>query len=250
MVSDQTTFRAALLNPSAPTPASLTDGDGRPAGRRFSVYRNNVAVSLSDALIAGFPACHRMMGDDMFRSMSAAYVRANPPTSPLMMHYGQDLPAFLEASAPLLHMRWIADLARLELALRDSYHAADCEALGVAELSAIPPDALAETRFGLSPALRVLRSEWPVFTIWSSDVLSENPRHGDAQDVLTTRPDFDPQPHLLAPGDTGFLAALKAGEPLGSAAEVASAAHPSHDPTAILTLLMQTGSLTQPTGAP
>jgi len=233
------------MNPAAPTPATLTDGKGQSAGRRFAVYRNNVAVSLTDALVTGFPACHRMMGDDMFRAMAGAYLRAHPPASPLMMQFGQDLPAFMAASTQLQSMRWIVDLARLELAMRSSYHAADCVALGVADLSAIAPDALPDTRFGLAPALRILRSEWPVLTIWSADVLGENPRQGDAQDILITRPEYDPQPHLLNPGDTGFLSALKAGEPLGSAAEVANAAHPDHDPTAILTLLMQTGSLTQ-----
>jgi hypothetical protein len=243
-LTDQSTFRAALMTPTEPAPDSLTDGTGQPAGRRFAVYRNNVAVSLTEALITGFPACHRMMGDDMFRSMAAAYIRAHPPKSPLMMEFGQELPKFLEASAPLQQMRWIADLARLELAMRSSYHAADCDALGVAELSAIAPEALPDMRFGLAPALRILRSNWPVLTIWSQDVLTANPREGEAQDILITRVDYDPQPHLLRPGDTGFLAALTAGEPLSSAADVASATIPDHDPTAILTLLMQTGALT------
>ncbi|WP_407492227.1 putative DNA-binding domain-containing protein [Pseudooceanicola sp. MF1-13] len=244
MLTDQTTFRRALLNPTAATPSSLTDGAGGPAGRRFAVYRNNVAVSLTEALITGFPVCHRLMGDDIFRAMAGAYLRAHPPESPLMMQFGQKLPKFMEASAPLQSMRWIADVARLELALRSSYHAADCVALGVADLAAIPSEELPDRRFALAPALRILRSEWPVLTFWSSEELADDLRQGDSQDVLITRVDFDPHPHLLSPGDTGFLAALKAGEPLGSAAEVASAAHPDHDPTAILTLLMQTGSLT------
>ena len=53
---DQDAFRAALLDPSLVAPEGLTDGQGRPAGRRFDVYRNNVSVALADALETAFPA--------------------------------------------------------------------------------------------------------------------------------------------------------------------------------------------------
>lgn len=42
-------FIAALLDPHGPPPADIARrADGRAATRRFSVYRNNVIVSLTE----------------------------------------------------------------------------------------------------------------------------------------------------------------------------------------------------------
>ena len=43
----QSDFTAAILDPDAPVPPGLLDPEGRPAGKRFNVYRNNLAASLS-----------------------------------------------------------------------------------------------------------------------------------------------------------------------------------------------------------
>lgn len=242
--TDQTLFRAALLDPAAPVPASLTDGAGRPAGRRFAVYRNNVAISLTDALTEGFPACAHHLGDGMFRAMAGAYLRAHPPVSPLMMQFGRDLPSFMKAAPQLSKMRWLGDLAQLELALRESYHAADAVPFSTDDLAAIPAQDLPNQRFGLVPALWVIRSEWPILSIWQQAMRTDTPpAQPGAQDVLITRPDYDPTPHLITAGDVTFMATLSAGDPLDLAAKAALAAAPDHDPTAILTLLMQTKSL-------
>lgn len=244
-MTTQTLLRAAILDPAAPVPPSLTDGDGRPAGRRFSVYRNNVAVSLTEALIEGFPACYQVLGDELFRGMAAVFLRAHPPESPVMARFGTALPGFLDNAPQMSKMRWIGDLARLECALRDSYHAADGVPLEAEALAAIPPDALFDTRFGLVPSLRLLRSEWPVLSIWRRARNPEAPQaQPGAEDALILRPAFDPEPHLLAPGDAAFVAALASHATLSEAAEIAQAEQPDHDPTALLTLLMQSRALT------
>ncbi len=49
MTVTQDQFTAAVLDPSASVPATLIGPDGGPAARRFDVYRNNVAVSLTEA---------------------------------------------------------------------------------------------------------------------------------------------------------------------------------------------------------
>ena len=246
-MTGQTGFHAALLDPSAPVPRGLTDGAGRAAGRRFAVYRNNVAVSLTEALIEGFPACHRLLGDDTFRGMAGAYLREHPPASPVMAQFGADLPAFLDAAPQLARMRWLADVARLEYGLRLSYHAADAVPLDGTALAAMAAEDLSASTFGLAPAMRLLRSDWPALSIWRKAMDPSAPQAANRpEDVLIARPDYDPEPHLLLPGDAAFVAALSDGAPLGQAAEQALTAQPDHDTTRILGLLLQTGSLTPP----
>ena len=80
----QSAFRAALMDAEKPTPDGLTDGQGRPAGKRFAIYRNNVAISLTEALTESFPVVQKLIGQENFRNIAGLYIRQNPPRSPMM----------------------------------------------------------------------------------------------------------------------------------------------------------------------
>ena len=92
-------FAAALGEPSAAPPAMTRGRLGAPDARRFSVYRNNVAVGLIGALEARYPVSRRIAGDDAFRALARAFVRAQKPRSPVMIAYGEDFPEFVAAHA-------------------------------------------------------------------------------------------------------------------------------------------------------
>ncbi|MCP4818153.1 MAG: DUF2063 domain-containing protein, partial [Shimia sp.] len=116
MIVSQTEFRGALLDGTRERPIGLTDEKGRAAGRRFDVYRNNVAVSLTEALAAGFPTIAKLLGEENFNAIAGLFLRQSPPASPLMMHYGAGFPEFLQTFEPLQHLGYLADVAHLELA--------------------------------------------------------------------------------------------------------------------------------------
>ncbi|MGI3170501.1 HvfC/BufC family peptide modification chaperone [Pseudooceanicola sp. C21-150M6] len=248
MTTGQTMLRSAILDPARAVPTGLTDGQGRPAGRRFSVYRNNVAVSLTEALAEGFPACRAVLGPEMFGGMAGEYLRQSPPCSPVMADYGHDLDKFLAAAPQLEKHRWLADLARFEYLLRVSYHAADAVPVSADHFAALPPEELGGQRFALAPALRFLQSRWAVLSIWQAamtgDPLATLPQR--PENVLILRPAYDPEAHLLHPGDAVFLTVLGDGQTLESAALAAAAIAEGHDPTRLLSLLLQNGALTRP----
>jgi hypothetical protein len=132
-------------------------------------------------------------------------------------------------------------VARLELALRQSFHAADAPALTAQALAAHPPEALARCRFRLAPSLRLVRTAHPVLAIW----MAHQPDAGAAPpacDILVLRPEYDPAPHALGPGAADFVAALARGETLDNAA---ARAGPQHELAATLGLLLAGGALTQ-----
>jgi hypothetical protein len=245
MNAGQDAFRAALLDPAAPPPAGLTDGHGGPAGRRFDVYRNNVTASLADALATAFPAIAAALGAERFRALAVAHLRAHPPRSPMLMHVGAELPAFLEGFQPLARHPWLADLARLELALRESYHAADATPLPADALAALPPERLAAARLGLAPALRLVPSRWPLVSLRRAALEggAMPPAGAPAEHALVTRPGFDPQVAALDADAGDFVAALAAGETLGTAAARAADAAPGFDPGPPISALLAGGAV-------
>ena len=237
-------FAAALLDPNLAVPSGLVDPSGRPAGKRFDVYRNNVVASLSSALADGFPAVHALVGAEFFSAMAGVYVRVHPPNDPRMMYFGAQMPAFLEGFGPVAHLAYLPDVARLELALRASYHAANAEGLTAERLAALPQDQLEAMHFPLVPSARLIRSPHPVLSIWrrATDVGAPAPV-AEAQDVLIARPDFDPAPHALGPGGFAFFTGLSDGLTLAEAAALATAKAPDFDLSAALSLALATQSL-------
>ena len=237
----QTPFRAGLLDPGVAAPEGLSDGQNRPAGRRYDVYRNNVTHSLVTAMAAAFPLVRGLLGQPRFDEAARAFVRQHPPVSPLLMHYGADFPDWLGGFEPLADLAYLADAARLDLALRASYHAADAPTLDPATLQGLATDDLMQRRFSLAPATVILRSRWPIFDIWRRNRDSSAPQpRASAQDVLITRIDYDPLPHLLPPGAASWHAALESGMPLGEAADRVAAASAEFDLGACLTLALTT----------
>jgi hypothetical protein len=237
---NQSDFRAALLDPDRPAPPGLTDPDGRPAGRRFDVYRNNVTVSLTEALRQCFPVVRKLVGDEFFAAMAREHLRAHPPTSPILMFYGDDMPAFLAAFPPVAHLGYLPDIARLELAMRRSYHAADARPVAAEALGALPPEAFLAARIRLAPAVRLIRSDWPIHAIWHANMTGgEQPKQRRAEDVVVLRPDYDPVPHLLPDGAGAFVEALGRGQPVGQALDAA----PEFDLAATLSLLLTGGAI-------
>lgn len=236
----QSDFNAALLDPAQPTPTGMVNPGGAPASKRFDVYRNNVAVSLTEALETAFPVIRKLVGEDFFRAMAGVFLRQHPPDSPLMMFYGTQMPEFLAQFAPAQSLPYLPDMARLELAMRESYHAADSSPVDPAILSQIPEDTLPQLRMGFAPSLRLIRSRYPLYDIWAANMANGPAPRAKAQSVLVTRPEFDPVPDPLAPDEAAVLDALIADAPLGQALRQAA---PGYDVSALLLRLLQRQAL-------
>ncbi|QPF90379.1 HvfC/BufC N-terminal domain-containing protein [Bradyrhizobium commune] len=240
-------FAPALLDPAREAPSAVTGRNGRPAGRRYDVYRNNVTVSLIEALAAIYPAVQRITGADFFRAMARFHVRSDPPTSPLLFDYGRDFPAFIEAYEHARPLPWLADVARIERAWLDAYHAADATPLSPAQLGAIAPERLANLVFTPHPAARVVRSPFAAVTIFAANRDSAPVARIDAstaEDALITRPDFDVVVRHLPPGGAVFATGLMSGQPLGEAVSLALDSTADFDLATNVAGLIEAGAFT------
>lgn len=231
----QTLFARALLDPEAAVPPGIVDPEGRPALRRFSVYRNNVALSLTRALEAAFPTVRKLVGDDFFAAMAGIFLRAHPPRSRILMLYGDELPAFLASFPPVAHLGYLPDVARLDQAMRESYHAADSAPLSQTDFERLLGEDLASLRLSLAPSLRLVRSRWPIVSIWAANAKGGPAPKPGPEDALILRPDFDPLPQVLPDGGAAFVASLLEGRTLGEAVDFAG---PGLDLSAVLGTLI------------
>ncbi|HEY3638224.1 MAG TPA: DNA-binding domain-containing protein [Rhizomicrobium sp.] len=242
-----TSFAAALLDPEKDVPRSIIGPCGKSARTFYNIYRNNITVSLIDALAAAFPAVQRITGVEFFRAMARFHLRETPPHSPLLFEYGRDFPAFIALYEYAREMPWLADIARIERAWLDAYHAADASPLAAAALVSISPDRLAELTFIAHPATRIVRSDYSAVTIFAAN-RGDDPvgaiDAGEAEDALITRPEFDVIVRHLPCGGAVFLSSLIEGRSLGEAAAHAMEAAPAFDIAANIAGLLEAGAFT------
>lgn len=231
----QKAFLAGVFGPDASDACGYIQPDRIPADRRFAIYRSNTLISLTDSLLASFPAVYRVLGDHDFRIAAARYIRKHPPAMPQLLAYGDAFPDFLDGFAPARRRGFVADLARLERARQQALFAAEAEPLAPVALQAVPVEAYAGLRFALHPTARLIASDWPVQSLWDAarapDGSDPGPDSvtGRPESVLVLRPQHGVEAHRLTPGDLALMSALGADRSLAEAAEAAAATEPAFD---------------------
>lgn len=244
----QLEFATAILDPDRAIPPGLVDPDGDPSAKRFAVYRNNVIAGLTEALTAAFPAVHRLVGAEFFAAMGRIFASGEPPRSPVMLGYGEGFADFIAAFEPAADLAYLPDVARLERAWVEAYHAAEASPLDPAALAALPPDQAPRIMLCLHPSLRIVRSAFPIVTIWQMNIDGGVPSpidlHAGGEDALILRPAAEVEVRALPPGAAAFIAALAAGRPVLESTVTALADHPRFELGAALAGLLQAGAVT------
>jgi hypothetical protein len=245
----QSSFATALLAPDCVCPPGLRSWNGSDPAKRFAVYRNNVIISLVDALADSYPVVQALVGEDFFRAMAAVFVRTEPPKSPVLAWYGENFAEFIETFPSVASLPYLRDVARLEWLRVEAWHAADVVPLPVGELASLlaDPERLPEMRFVLHPALRVLRSSHPVVSLWAAHQADDpaaaladiDMAGGEA--ALLMRHELNVEIIRIEPGAVDFIGRLLAGMTLG----VAAAESASFDLPATLGLLIRSNAIVQ-----
>ncbi len=239
----QRDFARALLDPALPPPEGLAAPRGA-MRKRFDVYRNNVVVSLMNALHARFPAVERIVGEECFAAAARVFATLNPPRSKLMAVYGDDFPAFLSTFRPTAELAYLPDVARIEAARTCAYHAADANPLPPEAVTALSPDALFASQVRLHPSVEIVRSAHPAATIWAMNAgeLDLGPIDFERrEDALIARPRDAVEVRTLPAGGAAFLLSLRRARTLGDAAESCAASHSDFDLSANLAGLIGGG---------
>lgn len=254
----QADFAAALLVPSRNVPRGLRVRNRQDAQRRFAVHRNNMVVTLIDALAASFPVTQALVGPEFFRAMTRECVLASPPRTPVLTEYAIDFPEFVAGFPPAATVPYLADVARIEALRIRAYHAADAVPVPVAAYRELfeAPELLATARLDLHPASGWFRSGHAAYSIWQAhqdlpDMAEARLGNIDvecAEEVLICRPGLEVIVRPLPDGAVTWLDALRRGEPLGAAFQEAHIASAKVDDSALFAVLIQSGLAIVQTG--
>ncbi|MEQ8228089.1 MAG: DNA-binding domain-containing protein [Rhodospirillales bacterium] len=234
-------FARSLIDPCRAVPDGLT-GDSA----RFNVYRNNVAVGLRDILGETFPVVRDLVGDEFFSAMARAFGQVSPPRSPVLIEYGGGFADFIDGFEPARPLPYLADVARLEWAWHESYHAADAEPMSIDVLTDRNPSDIENLHFQVHPSLRLMRSDWPVASIWqahqadTTSDLSSLPKGGEQ--IMVVRPYLSVEVRSLEPAAFEFAERVASGAPLGRVLEDLGD-HPEWDASACLGALFDVGAV-------
>lgn len=226
--------------------AAVLDGDGndfarhvRAAGlsgaRRLQVYRNNTRSSLTGALAAVYPVVRRLVGEEFFQYAATHYIAAYPSRSGDLHAFGEHFPLFLQSFAPAAGLVYLPDVARLEWAYHQVFHAASHPPLDLAALARVPAERQGALHFQLHPAARLLESAFPILRIWqvNQDGYRGDPTvdlaEGGVKLLVFRRETLDIEFQPLEDGEFSLLRALAGGCDFATACERAMAAQPDFD---------------------
>ena len=239
-------FSSALLNPDLETPKGVGEKDGTPAPKRFGVYRNNVVVSLIEALKAAYPSIANIMGEKNFQQIARFYVSEHPPRSAMMQIFGSEFPQFIENLPPLKNAPFLVDVARAEKAWLKAYHTHDAKPLNLETLRKFSPEETMQLTFTTHPASHLIKSKYPVNDLF--DFRNEKPENGVdmqmSQHLLITRPHLSVFTTALNNTYANFFDLILRGETLGNAIGTSLKMSDEFDAGQAISLLIQTGAVT------
>ncbi len=184
--------------------------------RRVEIYRHNVRSNLRGALQAVYPVVLNLVGEAFFNEAADQYARAHPSHCGDLNQFGEQFAHFLAHYAHAAELVYLTDVARLEWAWHQAFHAADAQALNPARLGSLAPEEYGALRFKLAPAARVLFIEYPALRIWevnqteyAGDMSVD--LHSGGEHLLVARNGYTPSITSITLGEYVLLDGLQHG---------------------------------------
>lgn len=151
----------ALLAPEVASEAANVDDVILPSksltpAERLSIYHGMYLLRMEEALASDYPALKRFLGDDGFLALVQDYVQVYPSRSYTFNRFGDHVPEFLMNARGRAHRAFLADLARVELAVTEVFDAPQEDPLGEEEIAAVAPEDWPRAVLRPVPAFRLL----------------------------------------------------------------------------------------------
>lgn len=162
----QSELQRHLLGEASAIAAHIADGPGIHAARRLGIYHHAYRARLAETLADTFGHLLRYLGPDTFDADARAFVETHPSCRPSLRWYGESFPAWLAARHPADGE--IGELALLDWTLRAAFDGPDAAPLGLAALSADPPDVWTQRPLRLHPTSARLTLRFNALALWQA----------------------------------------------------------------------------------
>ena len=172
----QAEFVESLRDPDLPVPNGVELGSGKNLqSKSFYVYRNNVAVVLTENLAASYLVTTELVSQEFFTGLVRVFIDLNAPRFPVMLHFGEHFPELISDFEPAQSLPFLADVTLIECSWNQAYNALDACPMGIEFLQEAAPDLLQDAVLQLHLSLQVPRSAWPAFSIWYLHQTADDP---------------------------------------------------------------------------
>lgn len=218
---EQAAIAATLLHGPGYLPAGLFAGDDTAVLRGLRVHANTISHARLVALEETFPRTREHLGDAEFNRQSRAFVEGGGAEALALPDIGRDFAGWL--ADPLA-----ADVARIEWAWLESYHAAEADPLRLADLAGQDEATLLRLPVRLHPAARIV-------TLTSDAALPSG-----TTALLVIRPAAEVRLLALHPAEDAALDLAKEISPLGNPIARLAEQHP--DGGAAIAALIDAGA--------
>ena len=169
-MSQNHTWVDALHRGDWALPSGLCSANSSDVAQRFGIYRNNVLSACTHALADTFPVCQALVGEAFFSALTLAFAQQHLPRSRRLAFYGQGFAEFVRQFPPAQSLPYLADVAMLEMARVEAYHAADADGVSPAYLQAALQSGsdMRTWRFALHPSLHLMDSPMAALSLWQA----------------------------------------------------------------------------------
>lgn len=207
----------------------MLDGDGNidlHPSEFMSIYKNNIAVTLLQALKSTYPLVNKLLGNDFFICMAKGYIQKYPSRSGNLSDYGEYFSEYLSNQPSLSTLDYVFEVAQFEWICNSLFAVTDHPPLDKNKLASFQKEKYDDICFVLNSAARLIQCRYPLIKIIE---LCQNEQadninlEKDVSNLLILRCEFEMMLFLLTNAEFTFLTALDNNQTLSNALNLAIA---------------------------
>ena len=151
------------------------------ANTRLVIYANAYYARLRSTIETDHDILAHYLGDDMFEAMVRGFINAQPSRFSSLRQYCDALPDFLAQAETFCDYVQLADIARFERRLLNSFDAPDANRARFLELQTLPAEQWPQCQLRFHPSVQLFTCQSNAVEIWQAIKAEDAPPEPDVE---------------------------------------------------------------------